>query len=587
MVSTFTWVLVGVVAYSILGMLLRTWGVLPEYVHLSGPVTTFHTKRGRRFVDWLATPKRAWRAWGNVGVGVGLVVMVGSFFYVVLAAVLAVRNPAPSAVTEPRNVLVIPGVNDFLPLSVAGEIVAGLVVALVVHEGGHALLCRVGDIEIESMGLALLTIVPLGAFVEPNEEGVSLSDRGKQIRMYVAGVTNNFAVSLLCLALLFGPVIAGFGVVQGVHVGGTLPGTPADQAGIESGSVITGIDGQSVANATEMQQRLDEAGGTVEVSLQNGTVTTVDRAVVVVGAVSGAPVKTNRTIVAVNGTAVNTTTAFNEAVQDRSVARLTLDSGETVETAIGGYTVVAEDGPLEAEGAPADAAFVVTAVDGQRTATAADLVSAIGEREPGETIRLAGYVDGQRETYEITLAEASRSDPGIGVDYVARGTSGLSVGDFGIETYPAERFLAMLGGDVPGQQPFESTPFLQRIGLALALPFASIVEGLSYNFPGFTGIAANFYTVSGPLSALGTDGAFVLANLLFWTGWLNLVVGQFNLVPTYPLDGGHILRVCSESIAARLPIERREGLVKAITYGVSLTMIGSFVFIIAVPQLLG
>lgn len=586
MVSTFTWVLVGVVAYTILGMVLRTRGLLPDYVHLSGPITTFHTKRGRRFVDWLATPKRAWRAWGNVGVGVSLVVLIGSFFYVLLAAVLAIENPAPSAVTEPRNVLVIPGVNDFLPLSVAGEIVAGLAVALVVHEGGHALLCRVGDIEIESMGLALITIIPLGAFVEPDEEAVTAANRGKQIRMYVAGVTNNFAVSLLCLALLFGPVMAGFGVVPGVHVGGTLPGGPADDAGIESGSVVTEIDGQPVANMSELRERLDRAGATTEVTLRNGTTTTVDRAVVVVGAVSGAPVETNRTIVAVNGTAVNTTGGFDAAVEDRTVARLTLDGGETVETAIGGYTMVAENGPLADEGAPAGAAFVVTAVDGQRTPTADALIAAIGEHGPGDTVTLTGYADGEREEYEVTLAESSQGDPGIGVDYVARGTSGMSVGDFGIEAYPAGEFLAMLGGDAPGQQGFESVSFLPRIGLTLALPFASIAGGFGYNFPGFAGIATNFYTVSGPLSALGTGGAFLFANFLFWTGWLNLVVGQFNLVPTYPLDGGHILRVCSESIAARLPIESRERVVKTITYGISLTMIGSFLFIIAVPQLL-
>ena len=586
MVSTFTWVLVGVVAYTILGMVLRTRGLLPDYVHLSGPITTFHTKRGRRFVDWLATPKRAWRAWGNVGVGVSLVVLIGSFFYVLLAAVLAIENPAPSAVTEPRNVLVIPGVNDFLPLSVAGEIVAGLAVALVVHEGGHALLCRVGDIEIESMGLALITIIPLGAFVEPDEEAVTAANRGKQIRMYVAGVTNNFAVSLLCLALLFGPVMAGFGVVPGVHVGGTLPGGPADDAGIESGSVVTEIDGQPVANMSELRERLDRAGATTEVTLRNGTTTTVDRAVVVVGAVSGAPVETNRTIVAVNGTAVNTTGGFDAAVEDRTVARLTLDGGETVETAIGGYTMVAENGPLADEGAPAGAAFVVTAVDGQRTPTADALIAAIGEHGPGDTVTLTGYADGEREEYEVTLAESSQGDPGIGVDYVARGTSGMSVGDFGIEAYPAGEFLAMLGGDAPGQQGFESVSFLPRIGLTLALPFASIAGGFGYNFPGFAGIATNFYTVSGPLSALGTGGAFLFANFLFWTGWLNLFVGQFNLVPTYPLDGGHILRVCSESIAARLPIESRERVVKTITYGISLTMIGSFLFIIAVPQLL-
>jgi len=126
-------------------------------------------------------------------------------------------------------------VNDFLPLSVAPEIVTGLALGLVVHEGGHGLMCRVEDIDVESVGLAFLTVVPVGAFVEPDEEDLRLADRGAQLRMYTAGVTNNFAIALVALILLFGPVMGAFAVVDGAPVGGVQQGTPAASAGSSRG----------------------------------------------------------------------------------------------------------------------------------------------------------------------------------------------------------------------------------------------------------------------------------------------------------------------------------------------------------------
>ncbi|MBX0324086.1 site-2 protease family protein [Halomicroarcula sp. F13] len=587
MVSTLTWVLAGVVAYTLVAMALKARGVVPDFIRFSGPITTIHTQKGKILLERLARPKRFWRAWTNVGFGVALVVMVGSFLLVVLGAYQAVVDPQPSQLTEPRNVLVIPGVNDFLPLSVAPEIVAGFAITLLVHEGGHGLLCRVGDIDIESMGIASVALVPLGAFVEPDEEGVQKADRGAQARMYVAGVTNNFAVALLCLALLFGPVVGAISVVGGVPIGGTLPQSPADEAGIDSGAVITTVDGQPVANSSELDRRLERAGGTVDVGLRDGETRTVRRSVVVNSAVEGSPLGINQTVVAVNGTEVRTTTQFREAVENRSVATFTLDDGETVTTPVGGYALVAEDGPLAAEGAPIGQALYITSVDGQRTPNASAVFGSLSDSGPGEEVRITGYTGGERQVYDVTLTERSDLDPGIGVDYVARGTSGFTVNDFGIQAYPANTFLALIGGNPAEETRFDSLSFPQLVGASIALPFATAALGFQYNFAGFTGIATNFFTVSGPLSVLGTGGVFLLANLLFWTGWINLVAGQFNLVPTYPLDGGHILRVCSESVVSRLPISNRRRVVTTTTLGISLAMIGSLVFIIAAPQLLG
>jgi len=125
MVEPLQLVLLGLIGYTLGAIALERSGLVPSSISLSGPIATLHTKRGRALLERLAAPRRFWRAWGNFGVGAALIVLVGSFVLVALAAVAAIQNPTPTALNQPRNVLAIPGVNDFLPLSAAAEILFG------------------------------------------------------------------------------------------------------------------------------------------------------------------------------------------------------------------------------------------------------------------------------------------------------------------------------------------------------------------------------------------------------------------------------------------------------------------------------
>jgi len=44
--------------------------------------------------------------------------------------------------------------------------------------------------------------------------------------MFAAGVTNNFAITILAFALLFGPVVGAIGVAPGAAVGGVAQDSP-------------------------------------------------------------------------------------------------------------------------------------------------------------------------------------------------------------------------------------------------------------------------------------------------------------------------------------------------------------------------
>ncbi|MFW5963864.1 MAG: site-2 protease family protein, partial [Natronomonas sp.] len=351
--NTLLWILVGVLIYTSVAMALNARGVLPPSFRVSGPILTIHTKRGRAALEWLAKPKRFWRAWGNLGVGIAVVIMVGSFVAVLFSAFSAITAPEAARIARPQDALVIPGVNQFLPWAAAVDILVGLLVGLVVHEGGHGLLCRVEDIEIESMGVALLAFIPLGAFVQPDEESQRSADRGGKTRMFAAGVTNNFLVTVICFALLFGIVASFVTVAPGVAVGGALPGSAAEDAGLERGDVVTGVDGESVEDDEELEAALADADREVTVDRRDADPVTIERSLMVVRAVVDAPIDTGERVEAVDGEPVYTGAEFADALEGEEVVELRTDEERTVELPVGTFvSTVPGDDPLGEAGAP-------------------------------------------------------------------------------------------------------------------------------------------------------------------------------------------------------------------------------------------
>jgi membrane-associated protease RseP (regulator of RpoE activity) len=99
--------------------------------------------------------------------------------------------------------LVIPGVKmpkvDFqVPLY--GWII--LIISAMIHEFFHGALLRRFKLKIKSVGVILAAIVPLGAFVEPDEKELQKVDHNKLAQMYSAGPTSNVLLSIIFIILL-------------------------------------------------------------------------------------------------------------------------------------------------------------------------------------------------------------------------------------------------------------------------------------------------------------------------------------------------------------------------------------------------
>jgi membrane-associated protease RseP (regulator of RpoE activity) len=405
--------------------------------------------------------------------------------------------------------------------------------------------------------------------------------------MFAAGVMNNFAVTVVAFALLFGPVAGSVAVAAGVPVGGVLPGSPAGGAGLERGDVVTSVEGVAVDGPDELETALAAAESrTVEVGLRDGTTATIERSVVVTGAAGQAPVGVNETIRSVNGTSVFTEGTFREAVTDRPVVRLGTTAGD-VTTPVGAFTTPRADEAFAAAGAPVGEPVVVTTFDGERVVDNDDLSAVLADTTAGDEVTVVGYVDGERRTWTVTLGADPSGDGsgflGVGIQ---PGYAGMSLDDFGTDIYPAGAFLGLLGGG-EGDAFVDAGP-IRRAYIALTLPFASLtIPGLGYNFAGFVGPVTNFYTATGPLAVLGTGGVLLLANVLFWTAWINLIIGQFNCIPAYPLDGGHLLRTSTEAVVSRLPVSDGRSITSAVTTTLTIVMIGGVLLMVFGPRLFG
>lgn len=249
------WLLIGIIAvivYALVAGYIKYANLWEEHVTFYGPILALKTDNVA-FFDYFRRHTGFWRIYGTLGAVLVVVISIAMTVMLVLGVHNSMMNPPPpEGIFEPHNLFAIPGVNDFLPLTFA--VLIGLIVTLVVHEFGHAILCRVENIRVQSMGL-LIAVIPIGAFVEPDGEEVEAASRSERIRMYGAGITNNIIVGLVCFAAIVG--LMGMAVplstpmIQGVYAD-----SPADMAGLSQNSVIYAVNGMTVESVTDVSDIL-------------------------------------------------------------------------------------------------------------------------------------------------------------------------------------------------------------------------------------------------------------------------------------------------------------------------------------------
>jgi hypothetical protein len=132
--------------------------------------------------------------------GMSLFLLFGIMFYggIIINAMIQsfIFGADTISRVSPGGTFLLPGIN--LPLF---EGILALVVVMVVHEGAHAILTRIAKIPLLSSGIVLFGIIPVGAFIEPDEEKLGKVEKVKQTRVLVAGPTANLITSVASFVL--------------------------------------------------------------------------------------------------------------------------------------------------------------------------------------------------------------------------------------------------------------------------------------------------------------------------------------------------------------------------------------------------
>jgi len=262
---------------AVVAYLYRSGRIGPDRaLSLFGPALMMKTQRGRGFLDRVGRFRRFWSVASAAGVALAAAAMIIVVAVLLLDAVLATQVPA-SAAPSPSEALALPGLNPIIPL---GYGIVAIVVGIVLHELAHGIVARSQRIGVKSLGILWL-VVPIGAFVEQDDEEMTRAPRFRRRRVAAAGVLANFVLAVVFFFALSALVA---GSVQpnatGAGVAYVVDGSPAANASLAAGDIITVVNGTPTPTNTALFTALANttAGETVPITFfsahQGGLVST-------------------------------------------------------------------------------------------------------------------------------------------------------------------------------------------------------------------------------------------------------------------------------------------------------------------------
>src|SRR3989338_383309 len=239
------------------------------------------TKLGLSWMDKLATKwPRTIKVLGFIGIIVGFIGMA-------LLAFELLKNLTELFVLEKA----VPGVVPVLPIKAEGIFyvpffywIISLFIIATVHEFSHGVVARAHKIPVTSSGFAFLgVLVPIipAAFVEPDEKIMGKKKVSHQLAVFAAGPFSNIILGFLSLGifalLVYGavnPLVEQTGVeITGYYLVDNVT-SPAEDAGVHVGEVVTKMNGNEMRELETFQDFLDEevkAGETIALTTNRTT----------------------------------------------------------------------------------------------------------------------------------------------------------------------------------------------------------------------------------------------------------------------------------------------------------------------------
>ena len=529
-------------AYAFLAWYIHTRKLWEEHIIFYGPIMAIKTNRVG-FFDKFTAWRTFFRIYGTIGVIAVIIVSV----LITLMLFISVRytlliQPEPTGIYEPQNILLIPGINQYVPSTLA--VWLAFIITIGIHEFGHAILCRVENIKVKGMG-ALVAVIPIGFFVEPDEEELDKTKGMPKARMFGAGITNNLVFGFSCFVLL----ILAMGMVipeQQPVIYGIYKNYSADIAGVPPDSVIHFIEITSTSPREDIKSVVLNPVSKSEWS-SNDT-----------GETSG------------TGSLLNLTAEREKyflGVPDPSPAYLsTIDlylkqrysqrsnSGDNSTSYNPFLPISYTDHNLATCNTKSSTGYLVTTAVRVPVSSREQVSTVLNATRPGDRIVLGVEKNSVIKEYPLNL---SRWPPEAGA---------RESGFMGITYYDG----ALVKSAVQGM--FSPVGFFQF----LVVPFANNDGSQFLRIIAFDTPDTRFYQVP-------FEGFWGVIHLLFWCAWININVGIFNAIPMVPLDGGYIFKEGVDRLLDRRGMIRYSGYVVS---AVSYVMIVVLMSLILLPYLM-
>lgn len=232
-------------------------------------VYLYRTKIGISLMNFMAEKaRRLVKLLGYFGIVIGFIGMILTFILILsLTYKLLMNEPGAGGASPVIPGLPIAGTGLVFPL-ITGWIV--LFIIILVHEFSHGVVASAYKIRIKNSGLAFFGPI-LGAFVEPNEKALAKQKDVVQHSVFAAGPFSNFLtviVAMLIIWALLNPITNILSIPTGVIIY-SQPGLPAEKAGIENGTVITGIYGGSVNTVEDFRKAMADIGPNKNIELKS------------------------------------------------------------------------------------------------------------------------------------------------------------------------------------------------------------------------------------------------------------------------------------------------------------------------------
>lgn len=209
--------------------------------------------KGLQWIDKLVKKyHRQIKIIGNIGVIAGLIAGIGGTVVTVILTLKLQQTFSPVLPTV--GGYQIPGPVFSVPF---WYWLLAIFIIVVTHESMHAVFVRLEKVRVKNYGLLMLLLLPIGAFVDPDNNQIKRLSLMKKLRIFAAGSFANFVVALIAFIFFISSATA-FNTIAdaNIRIESVTENSPATESGLE-GDILQKINNQTIKSNSDIGRALN------------------------------------------------------------------------------------------------------------------------------------------------------------------------------------------------------------------------------------------------------------------------------------------------------------------------------------------